>query len=328
MMAQLWPSLEHLHFFSPRTLMTTDNAPTSQWLKITFSCPTPLLEPAADLLAVLSGTGVEQSPETATGATLSGFFQVATANVDDQAPAATTEEIIAEVSEQLADLFALYDQAVPALTSTLLADEDWATSWQQYFKPFEIVPGLVIKPTWEDYQPEQSQRVIEMDPGMAFGTGQHASTRMALALIQEAMAQVSATSALDVGTGTGILAMAAALFGAGQVVAIDNDPDAVRVAAENIAQNGLTKKIATSTTPLAEIQGRYPLVCANIVHDVLVEMAPDLAARTTSGGQLVLAGILHGEQEANIITVYAAQGLSLENQMYQDEWVSLRLRRN
>lgn len=308
--------------------MTTDNAPTSQWLKISFFCPTPLLEPAADLLAVLSGTGVEQSPETETGATLSGFFQLMAPSTYDAAPAATAEEIIAQTSEQLADLFALYEQAVPTLTTTLLADEDWATSWQQYFKPFEIVPGLVIKPTWEDYQPDQGQQVIEMDPGMAFGTGQHASTRMALALMQEATAQVAATSALDVGTGTGILAMAAALFGAGQVVAIDNDPDAVRVAAENIAQNGLSEKITTSTTPLAEIQGSYPLVCANIIHDVLVEMAADLAARTTTGGQLVLAGILHGEQEENIITVYAQQGLTLENRMYQDEWVSLRLRRN
>lgn len=307
--------------------MTTNSAPTSQWLKITFFCPSSLLEPAADLLAVLSGTGVEQSPETETGATLSGFFQLMLPNAADEAAAATAEVITAQASEQLADLFTLYDQAAPALTTTLLADEDWATSWQQYFKPFEIVPGLVIKPTWEDYHPDQGQQVIEMDPGMAFGTGQHASTRMALALIQEAAQQVAVTSALDVGTGTGILAMAATLFGATTVVAIDNDPDAVRVAAENIAQNGLSEHIATSTTPLAEIQGSYPLVCANIVHDVLVEMAPDLAARTTSGGQLVLAGILHGEQEANIITVYGQQGFTLQNRLYQDEWVSLRLQR-
>lgn len=307
--------------------MTTDNtsAAPCQWLKITLFCPLALLEPTADLLGVLSGTGVEQSPETAAGAVLSGFFQVGAPSGDASA-AAPAEAIIVQVKEQLADLFALYDQAPPELTTTLLADEDWATSWQQFFKPFEIVPGLVIKPSWEAYLPDQGQQVIEMDPGMAFGTGQHASTRMALALIQEAMQQVAVTSALDVGTGTGILAMAAALFGAGQVVAIDNDPDAVHVAAENIAQNGLTATIATSATPLAEIQGRYPLVCANIVHDVLVEMAPDLAARTTSGGQLVLAGILHGDQEANIIAVYSRQGFAVENRLYQDEWVSLRLR--
>lgn len=308
------------------TTETTSAAP-GQWLKISFFCPAALLEPAADLLGVLSGTGVEQSPETAVGATLNGFFQVATQGTDDASPAATAEEIIDHVKEQLAELFALYDQTSPELTTILLADEDWATSWQQFFKPFEIVPGLVIKPSWEEYTPDNKQRVIEMDPGMAFGTGQHASTRMALALIQEAMQQVAAPYALDVGTGTGILAMAATLFGAKQVVAIDNDPDAVRVAGENIAHNGLTETIATSTTPLAEIQGSYPLVCANIVHDVLVEMAPDLTVRTTSGGQLVLAGILRGEQEANIIAIYGQQGFVLINRLYQDEWVSLRLQR-
>lgn len=305
------------------TTETTSAAP-GQWLKITLFCPAALLEPAADLLGVLSGTGVEQSPETALGATLNGFFQVA---AQSNADAALVEEIIAQVKEQLAALFALYDQAPPELTTILLADEDWATSWQQFFKPFEIVPGLVIKPSWEAYTPDNQQVVIEMDPGMAFGTGQHASTRMALALIQEAMQQVAAPCALDVGTGTGILAMAAALFGAKQVVAIDNDPDAVRVAGENIAHNGLTETVATSTTPLAEIQGSYPLVCTNIVHDVLVEMAPDLTARTTSGGQLVLAGILRGEQEANIIAIYGQQGFVLIHRLYQDEWVSLRLQR-
>lgn len=308
----------------------TTNDPTanqSQWLKITFFCPAALLESATDLLGVLSGTGVEQSPETEIGATISGFFQLGAPAEDPSQAPATAEEITTEVKTQLGDLFSLYSQEIPQLTSTLLADEDWATSWQQYFKPFAIVPGLVIKPSWEEYHPETGEQVIEMDPGMAFGTGQHASTRMALALIQESMLQTGASEALDVGTGTGILAMAAALFGAKQVVAIDNDPDAVRVAGENIAHNGLTETIATSTTPLAEIQGSYPLVCANIVHDVLVEMAPDLTARTTSGGQLVLAGILRGEQEANIIAIYGQQGFVLIHRLYQDEWVSLRMQR-
>lgn len=308
--------------------MTTHHStpPPRQWLKITLFCPTVLLEATADLLGVLSGTGVEQCPETATGATLSGFFQVDGQCGDDQSPAGTAEEIIAQVQEQLRDLFTLYDQAAPVLNTTLLADEDWATSWQQFFKPFAIVPGLVIKPSWEDYCPDNGQQVIEMDPGMAFGTGQHASTRMALALIQEGMQQVRATTALDVGTGTGILAMAAALFGAEAVTAVDNDPDAVRVAQKNVEQNGLTEKIVVSTTPLAEITGAYPLVCANIVHDVLVEMAPNLAARATADGQLVLAGILLGAQEANIIRIYDNQGFTLQNRLSQDEWVALRFR--
>ena len=225
----------------------------------------------------------------------------------------------------MTELFALYGCVPEKPVVTLLADQDWATSWQQYFKPFEIVPGLVIKPSWEAYQPEPGQHVIEMDPGMAFGTGQHASTRMALALIKKSMQGTTANSqALDVGTGTGILAMAAALFGAERVVAIDNDPDAVRVAQENIEKNGLAGKIETSATPVERLQGAFQLVSANIVHDVLVEMAGILATLTAPGGHLVLAGILSGEQEENIVGVYLGLGLQPLDRLYQEEWVALQ----
>lgn len=303
--------------------MTTSTGGTStdiQWLKITFSCPSILLEPAADLMGVLSGVGVEQSPETASGAFISGFFQVS-GNTE------TTNEIIKTVTQQMADLFALYACVPGTPTFTLMADEDWATSWQQYFKPFEIVPGLVIKPSWETYPETPGQHILELDPGMAFGTGQHASTRMALALIQKSIRNVTPKQVVDVGTGTGILAMAAALFGAEQVIAIDNDPDAVVVAGENIEKNRLAGRIKVSTTSVDQIQGTSQLVCANIVHDVLVEMAPVLTRLTSTGGHLVLAGILSGDQEENIISVYHQLGVHLVDRQYQEEWVALLLQR-
>ena len=162
---------------------------------------------------------------------------------------------------------------------------------------------------------------------MAFGTGQHASTRMALSLLSKSIQAATPAQVLDVGTGTGILAMAAALFGAGRVVAVDNDPDAVTVARENIEKNRLDEKIEVSTTPVAQIQGAYQLVCANIVHDVLVEMAPVLTGLTASGGHLVLAGILSGDQEDHIIAVYRDLGFQLHDRQYQEEWVALLLQR-
>lgn len=304
------------------------SSPDTPWLKITLFCPSPLLESAADLMGVLSGTGVEQSPENEDGALISGFFQLNCAPADPDLPAEDADALTARIMERMTELFDLYDLVPAAPTTTLLADEDWATSWRQYFKPFAIVPGLVIKPSWEEHQPEPGQHVIEMDPGMAFGTGQHASTRMALSLIAKTMETLSPDQALDVGTGTGILAMAAALFGAERVVAIDNDPDAVTVARENIEKNGLAGKIEASDAPAAQIRGTYPLVSANIVHDVLVEMAPTLAALTAPGGHLVLAGILSGEQETNIVRVYRDLGLHPLERQYQDEWVALQLLRS
>jgi ribosomal protein L11 methyltransferase len=307
--------------------MTTahDTGPADrQWLKITLFCPPPLLESAADLMGVLSGAGVEQSPETDSGASISGFFLLEKADDEPSCREENGAEILALVEQRMAELFALYGCVLEKPVVTLLADQDWATSWQQYFKPFAIIPGLVIKPSWEAYQPEPDQHVIEMDPGMAFGTGQHASTRMALALIHKSMELIKAQQVLDVGTGTGILAMAAALFGAHRVVAIDNDPEAVTVARENIEKNSLAGKIEAGSTPVEHISGEYQLVSANIVHDVLVEMAPVLARLTASGGHLVLAGILSGEQEENIVRVYRGLGLRPLDQLYQEEWVALQ----
>lgn len=300
----------------PPSQPQTDQQP---WLKITYLCPLALLEPAADLLGVLSGAGVEQSPETESGALISGFFQVSATG--------TSEQILAQVAGQMTELFALYGITPEPPIITLLADEDWATSWQQYFKPFEIVPGLIIKPSWEDCILEPGQRIIELDPGMAFGTGQHASTRMALDLIRVCLANKPVASALDVGTGTGILAMAAVLFGAGHAVALDNDPDAVKVAQENVANNRLAGQIETSTTSVETITGVFELVCANIIHDVLVEMAPILTKLTSAGGHLVLAGILGGEQESNIVRVYEQLGCHLVDRQHQDEWAALLLKK-
>lgn len=308
-------------------MQAADNSPANgrQWLKISLFCPHSLLEPASDLMGVLSGAGVEQTPETEAGATISGFFQLS--DGADQQPEPTIESIRARVEREMTALFSLYGLVPNIMSITLLADQDWATSWQQYFKPFAIVPGLVIKPSWEDYQPAPGEAIIEMDPGMAFGTGQHASTSMALALIKSSMETIHPQSVLDVGTGTGILAMAATLFGAEKCVAIDNDPDAVAVAQVNVAHNQLSGAITVSATPVEEILDTFQLVCANIVHDVLVTMAEQLTRLTAPGGHLVMAGILKGPQEDNIKAVYSALGWQMLAHRNQDEWAALQLLR-
>lgn len=278
-------------------------------------------EAAADLIGVLSNTGVEQSPDTETSCRISGFFQLDTSDPTDE----QIEELTALVGKRLEELFSLYDHQMEAIEATLIDDQDWATSWKQFFNAFEIVHGLVIKPTWEQYTPESGQYVIEMDPGMAFGTGQHASTKMALSLLTKTFQGMTdkAATILDIGTGTGILAMAGALYGGRQVKAIDNDPDAVTAAADNVANNGLADHINVSITPLTDIQGQYAVICANIVHDVLMDMADGIRQRSAPGGSLILAGILKGQQEQNIINTYQKLGYVLAATEYQDEWVAL-----
>ncbi|NOQ46451.1 MAG: methyltransferase, partial [Desulfobulbaceae bacterium] len=203
-----------------------------KWLKISLLSPGRLAESVSDLIGVLSGSGVEISPETDKGCIISGFFPLEERTTASQEEA--TRRVLDDVEKKTGDLFALYQCPAPELTCEVIADQDWATSWKQFFTPFEIIPGLVIKPSWETYAPEPGQRIIEMDPGMAFGTGQHASTKMALSLISCCFKQNSPETVLDVGTGTGILAMASALFGAEKVIAIDNDLNAVNAATDNV----------------------------------------------------------------------------------------------
>lgn len=288
-----------------------------KWLKLSLQTPTRLVESVSDMLGVLSGSGVEISPETEGESVISGFFPVEKG--DD------VEAIISSSRPALEELFQLYAEPIPELRTEIIDDQDWATSWKRFFTPVEIVPGLIIKPSWEEYQAEGNEKIIEMDPGQAFGTGQHASTRMALSLLSTSLSEQPVEKALDVGTGTGILAMAAVMFGVDSVVAIDNDPEAVRVAGENVEANGLAGKISVGVTDLDQVQGPFPLILANIVHDVLVEMAPQFRKLLAPGGRVILAGILQGKQEENIIRVYGALGLDLQTSEHDGEWAALLL---
>jgi ribosomal protein L11 methyltransferase len=170
--------------------------------------------------------------------------------------------------------------------------------------------------------------VIEIDPARAFGTGLHESTRLVLDFIEELYPPGAAgpQRVLDVGTGTGILAMACALLGAGHVLAIDNDPLAVAAARENVASNGLEGRVAVSGEDLAAVEGAWDLVTANIVHDALVALAADLAGRLAVGGSLVCAGILAGGQEKSLATAFAGYGLAVTATKRDGEWAALQVK--
>ena len=290
------------------------------WLKISLQAPATLVEPVSDLMAVLSGSGVEISPETAEGTRISGFFPCA--GDRESGP-----EITRVVQGKMEDLFALYELSAPELHSETFDDQDWATSWKRFFTPVEIVPGLVIRPSWEEYQAQEGKRVIVMDPGQAFGTGQHASTRMALSLLTRSLTRHPVDRMLDVGTGTGILAMAAGLYDVRLVVAIDNDQEAVRVAEENSIINKVAGAVMVSGTDLTDVKGKFSMITANIVHDVLVAMAPHLQKLLAPKGRVVLAGILKGEQEKNCIRIYEGLGLQVLESMHEEEWAALLLQR-
>jgi ribosomal protein L11 methyltransferase len=209
------------------------------------------------------------------------------------------------------------------ITIRFVAEEDWAHAWKQYFKPQRIGQRLVIKPSWEAYAPEPADLVIEMDPGMAFGTGLHATTRLCL---QGLEARVTpGVRVADVGTGSGILAVAAILLGAEHVAATDNDPLAVRIARENAQRNGLSARITVDEASLPP-PGTFGLITANILADIILAMADELVAALAPGGVLIASGIIDTRADA-VHRGLEAAGLTWETTETEGEWVAIHARR-
>ncbi len=176
------------------------------------------------------------------------------------------------------------------LSTGSIREEDWAENWKQYFKPFRVSEHLVVKPTWETWDKQPGDLIIELDPGMAFGTGTHETTALCIELIEQ---YYRGGKLLDVGTGSGILAIAAALLGARQVVGVDIDPDAVRVAKENVALNGLSAQIDIREGDLLQgLSERFDFAAANILAPVIQMLAAPLVRHLTPGGLFVCSGII------------------------------------
>jgi ribosomal protein L11 methyltransferase len=189
-------------------------------------------------------------------------------------------------------------------------EAEWRDAWKRYFRVSRLTRQFVVVPSWESFTPSGDDLPILLDPGMAFGTGTHASTRLVLEEMQTlADAGLGPDAVLDVGCGSGILSIAAALRWPGaRIVAVDHDPLAVDATAENAAKNGVGARIAASARPLGELAGRFPLVLANIQAHVLRELKAELIAR--SAGTLILSGLLTPQAQP-LADEFVASGMKL-----------------
>jgi ribosomal protein L11 methyltransferase len=209
-----------------------------------------------------------------------------------------------------------------------LADQDWANDWQQHFPPFRVGDRLVIHPSWIDWPATGNEAVLTLDPGQAFGTGTHATTGLCLeALAGHFDSNCPPQRVLDVGTGSGILAMACAALGAKEVVACDIDSIACQVAVENVQQNQLTRQIFITDKPLDQIPGQYDLVLANILAAENIRLASQLVEHLAPQSWLVLSGILI-EQEKQVLDGFAAFPLTLLSTNHRDEWTCVVYKRH
>ena len=291
------------------------------WIEVRLLVPARMQEEAGLFLTEFSGRGVifEDDPG-GDGVVLRAFFR------SEEFGAWQQNELQSYLSRLRAhELYPL------GLEVRQAAEEDWAEAWKVHFKALKVTAHLVIRPPWEDYEPDPGETVVVIYPGMAFGTGRHPTTLLCLQAMEQVWEDLAppgspgAWQVLDVGTGTGILALAAARRGA-KVLAIDVDPEAVAAALENVRLNALEDLIWVESTPLNTLRQQFALILANLTAADLSHWAEALAGRTLAGGLLIVSGFLT-EDLPTVAARFAHYGLTEAGRLTQEEWSALILRR-
>ncbi|MGA9351929.1 MAG: 50S ribosomal protein L11 methyltransferase [Anaerolineae bacterium] len=223
------------------------------------------------------------------------------------------------IEEALWHLSQIYHLPAPQFRE--LTEDDWANAWKKHYHVVRVGQRIVIKPPWEEYKPRPEEVVIELDPGMAFGTGLHPTTQMCLQALEEHLEP--GAKVLDLGTGSGILAIAAAKLGAGSVLALDNDPVAVRAAQANVQSNGVQNTVTIELGSLNKATEKFELLLVNILAKVIIELAGQgLTDRVLPTGLMIVAGIIE-EQEAEVTVALRKHRVEIVERRQDKDWVTL-----
>lgn len=235
----------------------------------------------------------------------------------------SADRSISETIAFLSDRFSSLSIEVNIHTVNL-KEEDWAHSWKKYYKPVKIGERVVIVPMWEEYKAEKDEVIVKMDPGMAFGTGTHETTRLCALLIEKHLD--SGKRVLDIGTGSGILAILAAKLGARDIEAMDIDPNAVKAAGRNCADNGVPFIKCYRSDLLGGAKGVYGFICANIVADIIIRMAPSLPDYTDGESVVVISGIIEPESE-RVKNAFSDSGFDMIESVSENDWCAFAFKK-
>ncbi|SFH12805.1 ribosomal protein L11 methyltransferase [Desulfotomaculum arcticum] len=302
-----------------------------KWLEVAVACTRENVEAAANVMNEMGSGGVViDDPALIVNCINQGSIETVAPSFGQTAGSGVVVKgyypAWPGTNSRLEQLLARLGQLGVTWSTREVHEEDWATAWREYYKPIKVGKRFVIKPSWEEYNPGGDEIIIELDPGMAFGCGTHETTSMCLALLEDELH--GGELVYDVGTGSGILSVAAALLGAEKVVAVDIDEVAVRTAAENIQLNNVVDIVTVRQGNLLEgsVKVRADIIVANIIADVIKALAPDASAALKTGGNLIASGIIRDRADEVALALENA-GLTCERRMEKGEWVALVCRK-
>lgn len=308
-----------------------------QWIEVNVAVTHEAVEAVADMLTSIGSKGVAiEDPQLINDLRNSGTWELCDIPEQENTEVVTVSAYYAD-DEQLEKRLAEIDEQLALIEERIgkyrfgntrfrkVSEQDWANEWKQYFHVTHVGKSLVIKPSWEAYAPKEGEHVIEIDPGMAFGTGTHHTTNMMMERLEKVITPDS--TVFDVGTGSGILAIAAAMLGAKSVKAVDIDAVAVRVAKENVADNGLSDQIEVREGDLLHgTEGKADVIIANIIADIVIMLLQDIPQKLNDDGVLLASGIIE-ERMPDVEAAAQAQGLYVDAVDHRGGWVVMQMKK-
>jgi ribosomal protein L11 methyltransferase len=295
------------------------------WLELAVEADVEAVETVSEILARVAPGGVSVEPA------FDLVDEGLAARVDPSRPAVVraylpardpvaAEEAAARADTDLGRLRAFDLRPIGPLATRLVHEQDWAGAWKEHFPVLHVGGRIVIKPGWRRYRARPGEVVVALDPGMAFGTGLHPTTRLCLSALERL--RVAGTRVLDLGCGSGILSLAAARLGAREVVALDTDPIAIEATQANAGRNRLRGRIDARLGSLPSGDSPFEIVLANLVSGILIGLATGIAAEVGPGGQLVASGIFR-DRESEVRDAFAKEGLAVTTREVEGDWVAL-----
>jgi ribosomal protein L11 methyltransferase len=302
----------------------------ADWLKIEIYAPLEMIDALNNFVAEIGAQGgFQEYGETLppNGFPETSFPEVLKVFLPNDVRLRKRLEDLQRYLDSLAEIFP--ELAKPTMKTETIHDPDWGEEWKKYFKPLKVTRSIVIKPTWERYSPTGGDVLIDIDPGMAFGTGQHPSTRMCLEALENILLHDRSRSkwrVLDVGTGTGILGIAAAKLNDSAVLCVDTDKKAVEIAIENVSINNVEKHVEVRHGEIAALTEPFDLIVANITAKALVKLRPHLQRLLGQDGYLVISGIIDQDKK-NIEDHFPASTFPVHQLLTEKEWLCFVMRK-